>query len=360
MILTSATLKLPAPHIRHAVDYVGALLLVAGVTCFLLFSLWGGTEYAWSNPTIWAYFAAGVLLTILFILQERRAKEPILPLHLFKDPVITTAVLASMAIGACMLGGTVFLPVFLQAVRGVSATDSGLLMLPMMMGVVVSSIGTGRIISHTGSYRIWPIVGAGIVTLGFALFYFVTPTSPQLLTGVLMALLGLGIGAAMQPLVLAVQNVARRRDLGAATSLVNFSRSIGGTFAVAAFGAIFNHVLARELAKHLPAGTNVSQGKLLGSPKMIHGLPPGVRGPILDALAAALHAVFLAAVPIALVGFLICMFLRDVKLRDTLHDVEAKPTRVLAGSAPGLAPQAAHGLVVRATTIGDELVPPGH
>jgi EmrB/QacA subfamily drug resistance transporter len=318
--LTTFTLKLPARHIRHEIDFLGAGALVAAVSMFLFFALWGGSEYPWSHPLIWALFTTGVLFTILFVLQERRAKEPILPLYLFGDKVVRISALVSLAIGAAMLGGTVFIPFFLQRVRGIDPLDSGLLMIPMMMGVVVASIATGRIISRTGRYRAWPIAGTASIALGFGLMTLLTPTSPDWWATVFMGVLGLGIGMAMQPLVLATQNAVGRKDLGAATSLVNFSRSMGGTFGVAAFGAIFNNALARA------ARTDTNP---------------------LDALADAMHAVFWAAIPVAAIGFVLALFLEARVLKETLHDMESKPSQVLAGTNPSVAPSSARGTVAR-------------
>lgn len=321
LMVTSVVLKLPFRRQPHRVDLLGAALLVASVVCLLLVAVWGGTTWPWDSPLIVGLTASGLALGALFLVQERRAEEPIIPLRLFRDPTVSICSAVMFLVGATLFGGVVFLPLFLQAVLGASATNSGLPLLPLMMGVVVTAIGSGRIIAHTGRYRWWPVGGMALCTLGVFLLSRMDPTTGLVYASVAMAVLGLGIGMVMQVLVLAVQNVVEHRDLGAATSVANFFRSIGGTFGTAVFGAIFSARLAAVLATTLPADVagRLDPTSLARSPEAIARLAPPLRAAVVGALADAIHLVFLVAIPVAAAGFLLTLALREIPLRDTAH-----------------------------------------
>jgi predicted MFS family arabinose efflux permease len=302
------------------VDYLGAGLLVAGVTCLLLVAVWGGNTYPWRSGVIVTLALAGVLLMGLFLAQERRAAEPILPLRLFRDSIFFVGSGTSLLLGAALFGAIVFLPLFLQVVLGLSATNSGLLLLPLMAGLVATSILSGRVISRTGRYRVWPITGMAIAVVGMYLLSRMDLDTDRLESSIAMIVLGVGIGMVMQVLVLAVQNSVEHRDLGAATSALNFFRSIGGTFGVAIYGAIFSARLTDELAARLPGQAGgLDPSTLANSPAAIRQLPPDVAEKVVAAIAAAVHTVFVAAVPLAVIGFVLTWVLREIPLKETAH-----------------------------------------
>jgi EmrB/QacA subfamily drug resistance transporter len=312
LLVTSVALDLPFTRRAHVVDYLGAALLVAGVTCMLLVTVWGGDRYAWSSPTIALLAVAGVVLLVIFAVHERRTEEPVLPPRLFRDPVFRVATAALFLIGVAMFGAIVFLPLFLQVVTGASASSSGLLLLPLMGGIVVSSVVVGRVISRTGRYKWYPVAGAGLMTVAMGLLATMDATTSQATASWYVVLLGIGLGTVMPVMILAVQNAAEQRDLGTATSAATFFRSMGGSFGVALFGAI----LSSRLAQQLPG---VDAEALQASPEQLRALPPAARQQLVEAVASSLHVVFLAAIPVALAAFLVVLFLRERPLRESAH-----------------------------------------
>jgi EmrB/QacA subfamily drug resistance transporter len=312
LAVTSAALDLPFRRAAHAIDYLGAALLVAGVTCVLLVTVWGGDRYSWGSPTMLGLAGAGVLLLAAFAIQEHRAAEPVLPPRLFRDPVFRVATAALFLIGVAMFGAIVFLPLFLQVVVGASATSSGLLLLPLMGGIVTSSVVVGRVISRTGRYKWYPVAGTALMTVAMGLLATMDAGTGRTVASWYVALLGVGLGTVMPVMILAVQNAVEQRDLGTATSAATFSRSMGGSFGVALFGAI----LAGRLASRLPG---VDAEALQASPSQLHALPPAARQAVVEAVASSLHMVFLAAIPVALGAFLVVLFLRERPLRESAH-----------------------------------------
>jgi EmrB/QacA subfamily drug resistance transporter len=332
LVVTSVVLRLPFRRQPHRIDYLGAALLVASVVSLLLVAVWGGTTYPWASPVILGLAAAGAGLGVLFLVQERRVEEPIIPLRLFRQSIVSLSSGIMFLVGATLFGGVVFLPLFLQAVLGASATNSGLLLLPLMMGVVVTAIGSGRIISRTGRYKWWPVAGMATCTVGMVLLSRMDPSTSRVYASASMAVLGLGIGMVMQVLVLAIQNSVEHRDLGAATSAANFFRSIGGTFGTAVFGAIFSARLAAVLAASLPPGVvgRLDPTSLARAPEAIARLDPPLRAAVVGGIAEAVHLVFLVAVPVAAVGFVLALALREIPLRDTAHVGAETPARASA------------------------------
>ena len=317
LVVTSIVLKLPVMHMSRRVDVEGALLLVSSVSCLLLVTVWGGREYEWTSPTILSLSAASLLLAIGFVMWERRAAEPILPLRLFSGDVFRITSIVSFLIGAGMFGGTVFLPLYLQAVQGTSATNSGLLMLPMMGGVLVMSIAGGRIITRTGHYKRVVVIGCGLAAVGMILLSLLDEHSSFVQAAMSMFIVGAGLGMVMPVLTLATQNAVTLMDLGSATAAVNFFRSLGGAIGVAAFGAVLSNSLASELAKRLPGVAGARTASLASSPEQIAQLPLEIQVPVIESLAAAVHRVFLTASPVMLLAFLAAWLLREVPLRDS-------------------------------------------
>jgi EmrB/QacA subfamily drug resistance transporter len=321
LFITSSVLKLPFRRVRHRIDFEGAALLVAAVVCLLFVSVWGGETYAWDSPIIISLGVAAIVLLAGFIAQERRVEEPLLPLRLFRDPIFSVSTVTSFLVGIAMFGAMVFLPLYLQAVKGASATRSGLLVLPLMLGLMSMSVLSGRIISATGHYKSWPVAGMGIAAFGVFLLSRMDVDTSRLQASVFMFVVGMGIGMVMQVLLLAVQNSVPHSDLGVATSAVNFFRQMGATLGVAAFGAIFASRLSHELATKLPPGAagGLNPTRLANGPAQIKALPPALHDIVVTALSHSLSTVFLCCVPVLLAGFGLSFLLRQIPLRDTVH-----------------------------------------
>jgi EmrB/QacA subfamily drug resistance transporter len=326
LALTATTLHLPVRRIRARIDYAGAALVAAGLTCILLVTSWGGRQYAWSSAEILGLAAAAVVLLVAFVVQERRAAEPILPLQLFRDPVfgVVSAVLflGTLAFFAVI----VFMPIFLQAVTGASATDSGLLLLPLLLAATTSTAVSGRLISRTGRYKVFPVAGLALMTVGLLLLSRMTAGTSQATAAMLLVVFGLGFGMVSQVLTLAIQNAVDRRDLGIATASANLFRSLGGSIGVAVFGALF--------AARLDTAS-IDPERLQASPEALASMPASVQHDVAAAVAHALQTVFLVGAPIAALGLLVVLFLREVPLRGPAparrdRSEASKPPRVAA------------------------------
>ena len=313
---------LPATSTRrkHTIDYLGAVLLAGFATTVVLATSWGGTTYPWGSPQIIGLFAASVVFIVGWWLAERRAAEPVLPLRLFRNPVFRVSSAISLAAGFALFGSISFLPLFLQVVHGVSPTISGIYLLPQVVGLLITSIGSGQLIARTGRYKIYPIVGTALLCVALFLLSRLDEHTSVAVTSFDFFVLGLSLGLILQVLVIAVQNSADYADLGAATSGVTFFRSIGGSFGVSVFGAIFSNRLASELASALhgvtlPPGLKIASAA--ADPELLKMLPPAIRADVQSAYSLALHPVFLFAIPLALVAFVLSWFLREVPLRAT-------------------------------------------
>ena len=321
LVITAKVLDLPFAVRRHRIDYEGAALPVAGVTSLLLALVWGGNEYPWGSPVILGSAAAGVVLLAGFVLWEGRAAEPILPLRLFRKPVFRMSVVLSFLVGMGMFGGIIFLPLFLQVVNGASATDSGLLTLPMMIGIMTTSIGSGRLITRTGRYKVFPVVGFAVASLGMWMLSRMDSATTTVYSSLSMFVFGLGIGLISQVLILAMQNESDPADLGTTTSSATFFRQIGGSFGVAIFGAVLTAGITRELPRLLPEGTPTTGGggtsSLLASPEAIRALPTDIREAVVQALTLAIHDVFLLGMAVLLVGFALVWWLKELPLGET-------------------------------------------
>jgi len=316
--LTVVALKLHLPRRRteHKVDYLGATLLTAGVSSVILLTTWGGNEYAWSSPTIFGLGALGLVLLAAFGWQERRAEEPIIPLSLFSSRVFSVASGLAFLVGLGMFGTIIFIPLYLQLVYGASATSSGLRMLPLIIGLLVASIASGRTITRIGRYRPFPIAGTFVVSIGMFLLSLLTASTPSWVASLYMLVVGVGLGLVMQVLILAVQNDATPGTMGVATASATFFRSIGGSFGVAIFGTIFASRLAGQL-RHLPASvTSHLSGGVHLDPAQAKRLPPASHEALLHAFANALHGVFLFGLGFMLLAFALSWALREVPLRE--------------------------------------------
>ncbi len=300
---------------RPTIDYAGiaAISVVAGG--LTLATSLGGTEYDWTSPLIIGLFSAAIVAIPIFIWAEQRAPEPMLPLRLFRNRVFTMSSTISLVVGFAMLGAMTFLPTYLQYVQGVSATSSGLRMLPMVFGLLVASIGAGVAVSRTGRYKIFPVSGAALMTLGLYLLSTMDASTGFFVISLFMLVLGVGIGLCMQVLVIVVQNTAEYRDLGVATSGVTFFRALGSSFGAAVFGAIYSAKLG-DLLPHAVASAPGIDPASVTTPSALHSQPANVIAPVVDAYADVLHSVFLYAAPVGLVALVLSLFLPEVPLRD--------------------------------------------
>ncbi|MGW1913033.1 MFS transporter [Streptomyces sp. NPDC002076] len=315
LAVVTVVLKLPKPVSRGRLDVLGALLLAAASTCLVLLTSWGGTEYAWGSRQILALGAGAFASVVLFLVAERFAAEPLIPLRLFRDSVFNVSGLVGLVIGVALFGAASYLPTFLQMVDGASATESGLLMLPMMAGIVGASIIGGQLISHTGHYKIFPVLGGAVSAAGMWLLSRLQADTPRLQYSIWMAVLGAGIGMVMPVLVLAVQNSVRPADLGTATSANNYFRQIGGSVGAAVFGTLFASRLTSSLHKELPprAGAALPDPESI-TPQLVHALPPALRDAYIRAYADAMPRIFLYLVPVLALGLLIAFFLKEKPL----------------------------------------------
>ncbi|MFB8778591.1 MFS transporter [Streptomyces albogriseolus] len=312
MVVVALVLKLPKPTGRRRFDVLGTLLLTAASTCLVLLTSWGGTEYAWDSRVVLGLGAGAVASTALFLAVERFAAEPLIPLRLFRDSVFNVTGLVGLVVGVALFGAASYLPTYLQMVDGVSATESGLLMLPMMGGIVGTSIVSGQMISRSGRYRSHPIVGTALSAAGMWLLSRMDTGTPRLHYSVWMFVLGAGIGMVMPVLVLAVQNSVRPADLGTATSAHNYFRQIGGSVGAAVFGTLFADRLTDALADRLPAGAPADAESI--TPELVHALPPELRDAYVQAYADAMPRIFLYLVPVLVLGLFIAFFLKEKPL----------------------------------------------
>jgi EmrB/QacA subfamily drug resistance transporter len=314
LAVVASVLHAPSQRVHHRMDYLGAVVISLAITCVVLVTSLGGSTYAWTSGFIIGLSVASVVLIVLAVLVERRAAEPILAPRLFANRVFGVTSAVGFIVGLALFGALTFLPLFMQTVEGVGPTESGLRLAPLMAGVLVMSITSGRIISRTGRYKPFPIVGTALMVVGMLLLSTLDARTGALRMSLYMVVLGLGLGATMQVLVIAVQNAVHYRDLGAATSGATFFRSIGGTVGVALFGAIFTNRLAANLAHDLPADIAAQMG---GQPSVarLQTLPVAVRTAYLTAFTGAFGSVFLTAAAVSLVAFLLTWFVPQMPLR---------------------------------------------
>ena len=303
---------------RPVIDYAGILFVGLGASGLTLATSWGGSTYPWSSPTIIGLFAASTLALAVFVWVELRAAEPVLPIRLFGDPVFTVCCVLSFVVGFAMLGALTFLPTFMQFVDGVSATASGLRTLPMVVGLLITSMGSGVLVGRTGRYKIFPVVGTAVMAGAFVLLSQMGADTPVWRQSLYLFVLGTGIGLCMQVLILTVQNTAKFEDLGVATSGVTFFRTIGSSFGAAIFGSLFANFLDDRIGPALAASG--APALAAQSPQALHRLPSATAAPIIDAYADSLGRVFLCAAPVALVGFVLALMLKEVPLRE-MEDV---------------------------------------
>ncbi|PQE02436.1 MFS transporter [Mycobacterium sp. EPG1] len=314
LVVALATIPALGARSRPVIDYAGIVLIGLGASGLTLATSWGGSTYPWASPMIVGLFLGSIVAVAAFVWVELRAEEPVLPIRLFSSPVFTVCCVLSFIVGFAMLGALTFLPTFMQFVDGVSATESGIRTLPMVAGLLLTSTGSGALVSRTGRYKIFPVLGTAVMVLGFVLLSQMDATTPVWQQSVYLFVLGTGIGMCMQVLVLIVQSTANFSDLGVATSGITFFRTIGSSFGAAIFGSLFaNFLNARVPTALAESGAPPAAAE---SPRLLHELPDAVAAPIVGAYADSLGMVFLCAAPVAVVGFLVALTLKQVPLRE--------------------------------------------
>ncbi|MGY4739525.1 MDR family MFS transporter [Streptomyces sp. ATMOS53] len=321
LAVIAAVLHIPLKATKHVIDYLGTLLIASVATCLVLVASLGGTTWDWGSPQIVALAVLGVLLAFAFVSVERRAAEPVLPLKLFRIRTFTLSAVISFIVGFAMFGAMTYLPTFLQVVQGVSPTMSGVHMLPMVAGMLLSSTGSGQIVSRTGRWKVFPVTGTAVTALGLLLLHRLDEHSSTGEMSAYFFVFGLGLGLVMQVLVLIVQNAVAYEDLGVATSGATFFRSIGASFGVAIFGTVFASRLGDKLTDALrgvPLPPGISPGALEADPRGIADLPSALRPRVLHAYASSITDVFLYAAPVALLGFVLAWFLKEDPLRGSV------------------------------------------
>ncbi|MFD9412868.1 DHA2 family efflux MFS transporter permease subunit [Streptomyces sp. NPDC059989] len=348
LVVIAAALHIPVRSSKHTIDYLGTFLVACVATCLVLVASLGGT-WGWGSARIIGLAVLGAVLLVAFLLAERRAAEPVLPLGLFRVRTFTLCSVISFVVGFAMFGAMVYLPTFLQVVQGVSPTMSGVHMLPMVLGMLISSTGSGQIVSRTGRWKVFPIAGTAVTAVGLLLLHQLHRTSSTWEMSAYFFVFGVGLGLVMQVLVLVVQNSVSYADLGVATSGATFFRSIGASFGVAIFGTVFTNRLDDKLAAALagvPLPPGASAAQLEADPRAIGALPAELRPRVLDAYATSITDVFLYAVPIVLLAFVVAWFLKEDKLRGSVTAPDV--TETLASNP---VERSSHDEVARALSV---------
>nr|WP_274535296.1 MDR family MFS transporter [Streptomyces sp. CB01249] len=333
LLVIAAVLHIPVRRTKHTIDYLGTFLIASVATCLVLVASLGGTTWAWGSWKIIGLAVLAVVLLIAFVFVERRATEPVLPLKLFRIRTFSLVAVISFVVGFAMFGAMTYLPTFLQVVHGITPTMSGVHMLPMVFGLLITSTVSGQIVSRTGRWKVFPVAGTGITAIGLLLLHRLTVSSGTWEMSAYFFVFGAGLGLVMQVLVLVVQNAVSYRDLGVATSGATFFRSIGASFGVAIFGTIFTNRLTDKLGDALagrPLPPGVDAESLAADPRALGQLPDALRGPVLQAYSTSITDVFLYAAPVVLVAFLFAWLLKEDKLRGSVTAPD--PSETLASN----------------------------
>lgn len=334
LVLLVMKLHLPKLHNKVRIDWAGAILLSVSITAMVLITTWGGNQYTWGSWQILSLAALAVVTLVAFIMVERKAVEPIMPLQLFGNRNFTLISIIGFLLGFAMFGAINFLPLFQQMVQGASATNSGLLLLPMMGAAMVVSLFVGKAITSTGKYKIYPIIGGVGMAVGMWLLSTMDVGTPSWLTGVYIAVLGLGMGFLMQTTMLIAQNSVEQKDLGVSSSAATFFRSIGGSFGVSLFGAIFNNHLLSELSGRF--GAEAAEGLATTGARMdaatVAQMPAQMRTGLLESLATSISGVFWWAIAFAVVVPVLAAFVKEIPLRGA-GPMDAAPEKAVTPAA---------------------------
>ena len=341
LVVVALYMHIPGEKRKHVIDVGGSVTLSLGITCALLATVWGGGQFAWGSWQIVGLYTASAVSLATFVWFERRAAEPVLPLYLWKSSVFTFSNIAGMCVAMTMFGAIFFLPIFVQGVIGNSVTNSGAILVPMLVAMIVTSIGSGQLISRTGHYKVPLLAGLVLLGAGFYLLSLLDVHSDNQSVIEAMILIGLGMGVAMQTYTLVVQNSVTRADMAVATSATQLSRSIGAAIGLAVMGTILTQGMASSLARYIPAaalkqfqasGNSLGAGAVFDPAQLAH-LPPAIELGIRHGIADALHPVFVAGLPIVAVAFIATLLIRELPLRQTAHVVAGRSQA--AGDATG-------------------------
>ncbi|MFF0834244.1 MULTISPECIES: MDR family MFS transporter [unclassified Streptomyces] len=316
LALVSAVLHLPKKRSKAGIDYLGVVLLTVGITSIVLVTTWGGTEYAWTSARIMELIGIGVAALVGFVFWQTRAAEPVLPLHIFRSGNFTLMSVIGFVTGFVMFGATLFLPLYQQAVQGASATNSGLLLLPMLGAMLVTSMVAGRITTNSGRYKVFPIVGGVLMVVGLYLLSLMDTGTTRLTSGVYMAVLGAGMGCLMQITMLVAQNSVEMKDMGVASSSTTLFRTLGSSFGVAVMGALFNHKVQDVMAEKAGAlGSRVTERSAQLDAASLAKLPVQAREAYQHAVSAGTHSAFLLGAVIAVLVLIAALFVKEVPLK---------------------------------------------
>ena len=346
LLVVALYMHVPNEKRKHSIDVAGSVTLSLGITAALLATVWGGSQYAWSSWQIIGLYSAAAVLLVAFAWIETRAPEPVLPLRLWKSSIFTFSNIAGMGVAMSMFGAIFFLPVFVQGVIGNSVTNSGAILVPMLVAMVVTSIGSGQVISRTGRYKVALLLGLAFMGAGFLMLTTLDENATNQAVVEAMILIGLGLGVTMQTYTLVVQNSVSRADMAVATSATQLSRSIGAAVGLAVLGNILTQGLASSIAKYIPAaalakfqssGATANASAIFDPTQLTH-LPPAIAAGIRHGLADALHPVFIAGLIVIVLAFIATLFIREVPLRQTAHVAAGRAHAADAASSESNSP----------------------
>ncbi|MFH8240064.1 MDR family MFS transporter [Streptomyces sp. NPDC018321] len=316
LVAVSAVLHLPKKRSQARIDYLGAALLTVGITAIVLVTTWGGTEYAWTSARIMELIGIGVAALVGFVFWQTKAAEPIVPLHIFRSRNFTLMSLIGFIVGFVMFGATLFLPLYQQAVQGASATNSGLLLLPMLGAMLVTSMIAGRITTSTGRYKVFPVAGGALMTVGLFLLSLMDTDTSRVTSGLYMAVVGLGMGCLMQITMLVAQNSVEMKDMGVASSSTTLFRTLGSSFGVAIMGAIFNHRVQDVMSERAgAAGSQVTEQSATLTKEALDLLPATAREAYQHAVSSGTHGAFLLGAAVAVLALVAAVFVKEVPLK---------------------------------------------
>ncbi len=333
LTMVTMVLHLPKKRAQSRIDYLGAALLTVAITSLVLLTTWGGTQYAWGSAQIIGLLVVGLAALAAFLYAETRAVEPVLPLRIFRNANFSLISAIGFLVGFTMFGAMTFLPLYQQTVQGASATNSGLLLLPMLLSMMAVSMVAGRVTTTTGRYKIFPIVGGGLITVGLFLLSLLDVHTTRTTSGLYMAVLGCGMGFIMQITMLIAQNSVDLRDIGVGSSSATLFRTIGGSFGVSLFGALFSHKIQDSMSAGGHGGSLTKSGAQL-DPATIAKFPPAVKDAYFHAVSSGTHTVFLWGAAISVIGFIAAWFVTETPLRGSAP--AAKPTEDVAQEQPRL------------------------
>jgi len=330
LLYLAFTLHVPRKKVEHKIDYLGSAVLAVAATAVVLLTTWGGSQYGWGSPEIIGLAAATVVAVVAFIMIERRAAEPVLPLHVFRNLNFSLSSAMSFLVGLVLFGAMTFLPLYQQTVQHLSATGSGLMLIPLMLGSMVTTIAAGQVTSRTGRYKIFPILGGAGMSAGMLLLTQVNVTTSLVVSGLFFAVLGLGMGFLMYMTTILVQNSVEPKDMGVASSSRTFFQQIGGSIGVSLFGVIFARRLSEDLSARVP-GVHLGGSGGQFNPVTVNTLPETIKHAVFYSIAHAIDGVFIWAVPATVAIFVLAWFVREVPLRGA-----ATPPATEQAAAPEL------------------------